>query len=172
MIVTTNNALIHVDQAGKCTTAAFNPWANLVSDSLKFEQASDEPLPLEHSSLLFITSDIALLFLQDGRIRAIKVQRDGRTIAKIAMLPDNLEDTVPPSSIELIRSHLAPKAADGSTQACYAFVGSLLADSQVLKIDFRTIIDEVMLQDMTTDEAGMEQQVADDEDEDDIGEYQ
>lgn len=169
VIITTNNALIHVDQAGKCTGAAFNPWANLVSDSMKLEQISEEPLPLEHASLMFITSDVALLFLQDGRMRAIKIQRDGRTISKIVMLPDQLDTTVPPSSIELIRSHLTPKAADGSTQACYAFVGSMLGDSHLLKIDFRTIIDESVLEGIQTEDTKMEEASLMPEDEDDIG---
>lgn len=168
VIITTNNALIHVDQAGKCTGAALNPWANLVSDSTKFELVSEEPLPLEHSNLMFITADVALLFLQDGRLRAIKVQRDGRTITNIIRLPDQLDTTVAPSSIELIRSHLSSKAASGSTQACYAFVGSLLSDSEMLKVDFRTIIDESILQATQTDEVKKENTLPA-EDEDDIG---
>lgn len=167
--MTTNNALIHVDQAGKCTGAALNPWANLVSDSMKFEQVSQEPLPLEYSSLMFITSDVALLFLQDGLIRVIKVQRDGRTISKIVLLPDQLDMTAPPSSIELVRSHLSAKAPDGTTQACYAFVGSTLADSQLLKVDFRTILDEKVLRTMQVEEAPLEQSLTAEEDEDDIG---
>lgn len=158
-----------MDQAGKCTGAALNPWANLVSDAMKLGQISEESLPLEHSSLMFINSDTALLFLQDGRIKAIKIQRDGRTISKIVMLPDQLDTTVPPSSIELIRSHLSPKAADGSTQACYAFVGSLLGDSHLLKVNFRTILDQSALESMQTEEVKVEETPMAPEDEDDIG---
>lgn len=168
VIVTTNNALIHVDQAGKRTGLSFNPWENIVSDSNKFDLASDEPLPLEHSHLMFITSDVALLFLQDGRVRAIKVQRDGRTISRIELLADKLKQTVPPSSIELIRSHLSPKSEDGSTQACYAFVGSALADSKLLKVDFRTILDSTILEQTLSGPVKAEA-AAMDEDEDDIG---
>jgi hypothetical protein len=148
-----------------------NPWANIVSDSCKFETSTDGALPLEASSLLFITADVALLFLKDGRIRAIKVQRDGRTISKIVVLPDHLKSTVPPSSIELIRSHLAPKAADGTTQACYAFVGSLVGDSQIVRVDFRTVIDNALLREGedTKPETKQENDQVMEEDEDDIG---
>lgn len=170
-MITSNNALIHVDQAGKRTGASMNPWANLVSDSSKFDLVSEEPLPLEHSNLMFITNDVALLFIRDGRLRAVKVQRDGRTISKIELLKDHLEKTVPPSSIELIRSHFSPRGADGTTQACYAFVGSLLGDSQLLKVDFRTIVDEALLQQMPSDVAKLEEAaIMDEDDEDDIGE--
>lgn len=168
-MITTNNALIHVDQAGKRTGASLNPWADLVSDSSKFDLVSDEPLPVEHSSLLFITTDVALLFLRDGRIRAVKVQRDGRTISRVELLRDQLVDTVSPSSIELIRSHLSPKADDGTTQACYAFVGSLLGDSQLLKVDFRTIVDQAILQQIPSETAKLEESAAMEEDDDDIG---
>lgn len=117
---------------------------------------------------MFITSDVALLFLQDGRVRAIKVQRDGRTISRIELLADKLKQTVPPSSIELIRSHLSPKSEDGSTQACYAFVGSALADSKLLKVDFRTILDSTILE-QTLPGPVKAEATAMDEDEDDIG---
>ena len=149
-----------------------NPWANLVSDSSKFDLVSEEPLPLEHSSLMFITTDVALLFIRDGRVRAVKVQRDGRTISKIDLLKDSLENTVLPSSIELIRSHLSPKGADGATQACYAFVGSLLGDSQLLKVDFRTVLDEALLQQLPSETAKIEEAAAMEEDEDDIGKHE
>lgn len=171
-MITTNNALIHVDQAGKRTGISLNSWANTVSESCKFDLATGEALPLESSSLLFITADVALLFLKDGRIIANKVQRDGRTISKIVVLPDHLEGTVPPSSIELIRSHLSPKAANGATQACYAFVGSLVGDSQIMRVDFRTIVDEAMLQGdpESMSQAKQESDQTMEEDDDDIGE--
>lgn len=171
MIISTPNALIHVDQAGKLTGASFNPWANIVSEATKFEQATEEALGLEHSHLMFISAEIAVLILQDGTTRAVRVQRDGRTIAKITAFPDVFDKTTMPSSLELVRSHLAPEANEEGRHICYAFVGSMLGDSQLWRIDFRTIVEIGKLDDpVDLLQAKAEAEILDDEE--DIGEHE
>ena len=150
-----------------------------MSELSRSDPATDEVLALEESKLLFITSELALLILRSGKVRAIKVQRDGRTISKLALIPHTLGRTVAPSDVELIRSHLNPKADDGATQACYAFVASLVGDSQLIKIEFHNeTIDEVTMDGVEEtkpgkkeeDEKGLEQVNAE-LDEDDIDIY-
>lgn len=140
VLVTTSNAIIHIDQAGKKTGLAFNGWANAMTEMSKTDLVADsEPLALEGSRILFILAEVALLFLHDGGVRAIRVQRDGRTISKLVLLSDQLRSTVPPADVELVRSHLSQRAADGTTQACYVFVASVLGDSEIIRADFRTV---------------------------------
>lgn len=113
----------------------------MVTDLCRMENGFEpgNPLRLEDSKMIFITADVSLLFLQDGNVRAVKIQRDGRTISKLVLLPDILRQGMAPSCVELIRSRLTPKAEDGSSRACYIFVGSMMSDSEVVRVDMDTV---------------------------------
>lgn len=145
VLVTTPNAIIHIDQAGKRTGLALNAWANAMTELSKTDVVGSDPSSLEGSKLVFIMAEVAILFLRSGHVRAIRVQRDGRTISRLALLPDNLGQHAPASDLELVRSHLSPRTADGATQSCFVFLASITADSQVLRIDYRTVIDDIVI---------------------------
>lgn len=142
VLVTTPNAILHIDQAGKKTGLALNGWANAMTDLSKTETAIEGPFSLEGSKIMFVMAEVAILFLQSGQTRTIRVQRDGRSISKLVLLPDNLGKHVPSSDLELIRSHLSTRSADGVTQACFVFLASMIGDSQLIRIDFRTVLEE------------------------------
>ena len=166
-MITTPNAILHIDQAGKKTGLALNGFANAMTDMSKTEVAAEGPFSLEGSKLLFVMAEVAILFLQSGQTRAIRVQRDGRTISKLVLLPYLLGQHVPASDLELVRSHLSPRAADGTMQACYVFLASIVGDSQLVRIDFRNVLDE-HVNGMETMEA-KEEEANESIEEDDIG---
>lgn len=172
MLVTTPNAIIHVDQSGKKTGLAFSGWANRVTDLSKIEAHAKDTLALENSRILFVTAEVCLLFLLDGRLRALRVQRDGRTISRLVLLDDELGTSVPPSCVELIRSHLSPRSADGARQCCFAFVCSMVGNSEMIRVEFKNevinseeaaAIDAVVKPEVKTEDTEM--------DEDDIDIY-
>ena len=171
VLVTTANSIIHLDQAGKRTGLSFNGWANIVSEFSKSDTISDEILPLENSKILFVGSELALLVIISGEVRAFTIQRDGRTISKLALISTQLGRTVAPSDVELIRSHLTPRAEDGSTTACYAFVASLVGDSDLVRIDFRNETIEQADGKGFEETESVKQEKDDEMDEDDIDIY-
>lgn len=137
VLITSPDAIVHVDQSGKRVALAFNSKTHVGNEQPKTESASSNTaLALEGSSILFIANEVALIFLRSGEVRAMKVQRDGRSISKLELLPEKLGDTATPSHVELVRSHLTPKTSLGATQACYAFVSSMLGDSELYRIDY------------------------------------
>lgn len=172
VLVTTPNSIIHVDQSGKRTGVASNSWANLVTSDSKVDGPGDDNFALEGSKVMFISSDIAILFLHEGTIRAVKIQRDGRTISRVSILPETLGKTVVPSDIELIRSHLTPKAENGATRACYAFVASTLGDSEIIRIDFGLEQVETNGMEVEVPDILKREEEAAEMDEDDIGEVE
>lgn len=169
VLVTTPNAILHIDQAGKRTGLALNGWANSLTELSKMEQAQDGPFALEGSKLLFVLPEVAILFLQNGRARAVRVQRDGRTISRLILLPDTLGIHASASDLELVRSHLSPRAADGSTQACYVFLANVAGDSELLRIDFRTVVDPALAAAAAIEENSQQAGDNSNEDDDDIG---
>lgn len=173
VLVTTPNSILHLDQSGKRTAIAVNDWSNGLTDLNRAENDRKmDPLALEGCQIVFIAADIALLTAADGRCVALKLQRDGRTVSKLSIMPDTLMQNSPACCVELVRSHLTARTEHDAHRACYVFLGSIVSDSHLSRLDIdRASLDGEthLLTNGTANASPAQQEDPADMDEDDIG---
>ncbi|KAI6016186.1 CPSF A subunit region-domain-containing protein [Pisolithus marmoratus] len=119
VVIATNNALIHVDQAARRVALPVNGWAARVSDMPMLPLEKDLDLTLEGSRLVFVDEKNLFAIRKDGMIHSVEIASDGRTVSKLTISPALAQTTIPSIACQLGNGLL--------------FVGSAVGPSVLLK---------------------------------------
>ncbi|KAL4078098.1 CPSF A subunit region-domain-containing protein [Scleroderma yunnanense] len=119
IVIVTNNALIHVDQAARRVALPVNGWAARVSDMPMLPLETDLELTLEGSNLVFADEKTFFVIRKDGMTHPVEILSDGRTVSKLILSPALAQTTIPSTAIQLGGGFL--------------FVGSAAGPSVLLK---------------------------------------
>ncbi|KAI6021714.1 CPSF A subunit region-domain-containing protein [Pisolithus microcarpus] len=126
VVIVTNNALIHVDQAARRVALPVNGWA-----------ARDSDLTLEGSRLVFM-----------GWIHSVEIVSDGRTVSKLTISPALAQTTIPSFACQLSNELLFVGSTVGPSVLLKTHrvdeelpLGTVESDSPAAVVDTHTAMD-------------------------------
>lgn len=133
VLVTTPNAVVHIDPSARRAMLAVNGWAAAVSNTLATEASNMDPqLSLSCAQIIFVDEQSAVVVTIDGVVRVLTVQRTGRNVTALNLGSPLAHASCP--TLLLVSTPTTSESEDGIPTEL--FVGSTAGASLLLRIEW------------------------------------